>query len=183
MPQTLNNVPLPGQSLVATRDLINQNWTTIDTAFQVDHVEYTSANPVQGKHNKVSFPLQSAVPGVVATEAMLYNHLDTFSSLNQLFVRRPNGGSDIPMTAAALTIPGWSYLPSGLILQWGQSTITSNITTPIPLPKTFPTNSLIGQISGAGNPISASVGTITTTTLNVISYGTGGSIFWFVLGY
>ena len=188
MPMTLNNVPVPGQSLASSRDLINQNFVTIDAAFQTDHVPYTSSSPLQGKHNRVTFPLQAMAPVFIGSDSGLYSALDSFSAKNQIFIVPPGTSpltplTPVPMTAASFTIPGWSYLPSGLLMQWGQDTITGGVTTPIPLPKTFPNGGLIGQITAAGTPVAANISSITTTTLNVVNFNATSSIFWFVIGF
>ena len=60
----LINVPLAGQSLGITRDPVNNNFSTINSAFLVDHVEYNTAG--QGKHNKVTFPVQGGAPAFTA---------------------------------------------------------------------------------------------------------------------
>lgn len=126
----LNNVPLAGQSLSVTRNPINQNFSTINTGFAVDHIEYNLAN--QGMHKFIEFPT-AGTPGVVAGKLDLYpklNNAGNFQSgRNEVFVQ-PAGaiggllGGAFAMTAALPNANGWAYLPSGLILQWG--TINGN---------------------------------------------------------
>jgi len=67
----LNNIPLAGQSLGTTRAPINQNFSVIDAAFQIDHVDYNIAG--QGKHNKVTFPVQGSAPAFTVGDIGLFN--------------------------------------------------------------------------------------------------------------
>ena len=123
----LNNVPLAGQSLGVTRNPINQNFNTINAAFLVDHVEYATGG--QGKHNKVTFPVQAPAPAFLPGEEGLYNFLYPTTAKNELFVHKQNqaGTVDIPFTASAMSnvlqancVNGWTYLPSGLLVKWGK---------------------------------------------------------------
>lgn len=112
----LNNVPLAGQTLAATQGPINQNFNVINTGFTVDHESFNLAN--QGKHNKVTL-LQQAAPAVfVGTEVGLYNF--PLAGTNELYVRKSDG-TLVPCTNRGPGRPGWSYLPSGMIMAWGQS--------------------------------------------------------------
>lgn len=123
----LNFIPQPGQSLGATRNLVLGNFNSIDEGFIVDHVDYNTAG--QGKHNKITFPVQNAAPMFAAGEEGLYNLLYATTGKNEIFVHKQNqaGTVDIPFTASAMSnvvqancVNGWSYLPSGLLIKWGQ---------------------------------------------------------------
>ena len=127
----LNNVPLSTQSLAQTQAPINTNFSTIDTAFSINHVQYNDGSGNQGKHNLVEFPVQSTTPTFAATETGLYNKVPAapfvLTTKQETFIHTQQfaGAKDYPMTAsilststpAALTA-GWTYLPSGLILKW-----------------------------------------------------------------
>ncbi len=122
----LNNVPLNGQSLAYTKPLVNANFSTIDTTFSVDHVAYNTSGG--GKHNKVTFPVQGSAPAFAAGDNGLYSFLYATTAKNEEFIHKQTfaGTSDIPFTASilstatpALNTGGWSYLPSGLLLKFG----------------------------------------------------------------
>jgi len=141
----LNNVPLAGQSLAVTRNPINANFATINAAFLVDHVEYNTAG--QGKHNKVTFPVQAATPAFAATEDGLYNKIPAapfpLTLIPEMFAHKQNfaGAVEVPMTASILSTSnpvvfssGWTYLPSGIILKWGANQVANgaaNIVFPV----------------------------------------------------
>ena len=190
--QYLNNVPVPGQTLVSSRDQINQNFTTIDMAFQTDHVYYTSANPIQGKHNQVTFPVQAMAPTFLATEGGIYNALDsgTSPSTNQIWIHRPTGGVDIPMTEAKLTTIGWTYLPSGILMQWGQTGVPTGTTT-VTFPKSFTAPALSITVVPVSvntlifNALSVNSANSTSTTFQILnnSTSTNNTANWLAIGY
>jgi len=135
----LNNVPLSGQDLNTTRAPINQNFSLINTAFVVDHVEYQTSG--QGKHNKVTFPVQGSAPTFSTGEIGLYNlaYNNGTNTVNELFVHKLENVSstiDIPFTSSSLSSSavsandnGWSYLPSGLLIKWGGLAATTSTVT------------------------------------------------------
>lgn len=134
----LNNVPLPGQTLSVTRVPINQNFENIDTAFSVDHVGYTLAG--QGQHNKISFPVQAAVPFPPVGIVNLYSQLSAFTNQPELVFAHQSGSTAPPsartaeFTSAGWTNPGWARLPSGILIKWnsgisfgGNSSVTIDV--------------------------------------------------------
>ena len=191
MANFLNQVPQAPQTLGVTQPLILQNFQTIDAAFQVDHVPYTT--PGQGKHNQVTFPVQAMAPTFTGTDSGLYSTMDSFSGVTQIFVVPPgpvSPGTPVPMTAASLTTQGYSYLPSGLLMQWGQSTVSGGGTTPVVFPKAFPNavlNIMVCPVSvntPVGNFISVNSMNITTTGFQILNGNTGvnKTANWIALG-
>jgi len=160
----LNNVPLTGQSLSQTRDQIAGNFSVIDAAFSIDHVPYNAA--FQGEHARVSMPVQSMIPTFNAGEYGLYNAAGS-TGQNEIFLHKlinlGAGTMDIPLAASilstvgSLTIgqAGWTYLPSGFIIQWqsnmsanGQS---ANIAFPIPFPNQVLCTMITTAYNGGGS--------------------------------
>jgi hypothetical protein len=136
----LNDVPQANQTLGVTQPLIRTNFSTIDTAFAVDHVDYNLSN--QGKHNQVTFPVQSLTPPFLANEFLLYNKQSTFSK--ELFVHKligyGSGTTEIPFTESTLSVTapapgagagGWTKLPSGMIIITGSGNGTGYTTVSI----------------------------------------------------
>lgn len=143
----LNDVPLAGQSLGITRVPINQNFSVIDTAFQVDHVDYNTTN--QGMHNRVSFPTQSVAPTPLAGIVQLYSQVSAITGqpelvfAHQLGSTAPLAAQIAEFTSAGWSNPGWTRLPSGIMLKWrsgigfggsGSVTININATSPVSPP-------------------------------------------------
>ena len=126
----LNDVPQSSQSLADTQNPIRQNFSTIDTAFEVDHVAYGAAG--QGQHAKVSMPVQASAPSFGAGLVGIYNLLNATTNTNEAYIHKITGATtvDIPFTASTLSAAsaptqgsgGFTYLPSGIKLQFGNAT-------------------------------------------------------------
>jgi len=152
------NIPQANQTLSITQPLILNNFNAINTAFAVDHVNFNDAG--QGKHNKITFPVQ-VLPIVIAVgDLALYSLYNATTTKNELNVYKANNAVyvNVPFTASILSNSapiqngaGWSYLPSGLIIQWGKVSAGINgnlaISTTFNFPITFPTQALNIQIS------------------------------------
>jgi len=110
----LIDVPKAGQTLGNTRVDINQNFSVIGSTFAVDHVGYNDIG--QGKHNKVTMPVQSADPVTAASELALYSK--TVSGVPALVLRQQSSGAITDFTTAGKTTAGWTRLPSGILLKW-----------------------------------------------------------------
>jgi len=150
----LNITPESYNTLAQTQLLIKNNFIFINDGFAFDHVEFNSTGA--GKHNKITFPVQAAAPVFVdAGDLGLFSLLNATTTKNELNVYKANGVGanfvNVPFTASILSnsVPGpgtagWSYLPSGLIIQWGKysanNTLNALITTPslVPLLPSFP---------------------------------------------
>lgn len=131
----LNNVPNSGQTLSDSRVPINANFATIGAAFVIDHVDYNVAG--QGKHNKVTFPVQAVAPVFAAGEVGLYNLLYAVSGVDELFVKN-QAGQATPMTAVSKTTPGWAWLPCGLLVKWGVGVANGFTTITLPVGVNIP---------------------------------------------
>lgn len=126
----LNNVPLSGQTLGQTQAPINQNFSVIDTAFQVDHEDYNTTN--QGAHNKISFLTQSPIPAPQAGIVQMYAQLSALTAQPELvFGRQTGSGSPSPIefTSAGWANPGWAMLPSGILLKWHSGISMASLST------------------------------------------------------
>lgn len=130
------NIPQPTDLLsVSQGDLLN-NFMALQTLIDINHVDFASGD--QGKHKFVTFPVQGAAPVFLGGEVGLYNLLPgvpfPLTGQNELFINKSNG-TNIPITASAQASPGWTYLPSGLVVKWGTATANPGSTL-----ITFPAN-------------------------------------------
>lgn len=123
-----SNIPQPTDQMSQSQQDILDNFTEINTFVTVDHVAFNGVN--QGQHAKVTLPVLAApaFPNP-ATDGGFYNAAYATSTKNEVFVHKHNSAADvdIPMTASILGsnpapgTSGWTYLPSGILLKWGQS--------------------------------------------------------------
>lgn len=199
----LNTVPVAGQSLGASRDLINANFVTIDTAFSVDHVSYNNGSGNQGQHNKITFPaVTPMVPTFAAGSMGLFNQNAVPTSRPDIWMAR-GAGTPFPITGYANgaivsnNAVAWSYLPSGMKFIGGQN-VTSGGTRTITLGSTagggldsFPGfTSFVCYVTAIRVDNSGS----STTLMRVVSYNltqivfglangsTDSTFFWSVMG-
>ena len=136
----LNNVPVPGQTLGSSRDLVNQNFSVIDTAFTVNHVPYNDGTGNQGFHQFIQLPagVPTGVTNNGTPQVALYSNTGAISGVPELFFQRNNLGANAgySITEAGATNPGWTRLPSGILLKWasgigfgGAASKTTNLNT------------------------------------------------------
>lgn len=140
---TLINVPLSGQTLGNTRVSINTNFNVISDAFEVDHVAYNAPLGQQGKHNKVTMPVQGASPTTLANEVALFSQTSTLSTVPEMALRRANNGTVIEFTSSLSAAIGWTRLPSGILLKWGNSIANGSTVYTFPVAATIPAFSQI----------------------------------------
>ena len=121
---------------------IQTNFQSIQTLVDVNHNDFSDGVNF-GKHRQINFPVQTGLPGSPSTfaagEVGLYNQLPTATpttGVNELWINKNvSGGTavQIPMTASILSTNnspgtisnGWTYLPSGILLKWGSSSMPS----------------------------------------------------------
>lgn len=149
-----SNVPLAPQKLSASQPIMLGNFGAIQTVIQVDHVDFNTSD--QGKHERVSLPVQSPAPTFAAGEVGLYSFLNTRTAKNELYVNKLNQvtTTQIPATASILSVTsaptpnstGWTYLPSGILMKWGSATVTSTSGFPVQV-VTFPASANIPVFS------------------------------------
>jgi hypothetical protein len=130
------NIPQPTDKMNVSQNDILQNFTAIKTAWDINHVTFDLAN--EGKHNYVSLPEQSAGPATAANEGALYTKQSALTSVAALFFRRESSGTEIEFTSALEAETGWTRLPSGILLKWGNTTATGLATVTFPVAGTIP---------------------------------------------
>lgn len=145
-------VPNAGQSLGQTRDAIRENFSTLQTAFNTDHVDLDSSG--QGHHAKVDFP-EGTAPTVAADHVVMYAK-DT-NSRPTIWMRQENNGTEIQLTGPDPTIAtnGKTFLPGGLLFQWGTTTVANGGT--ITFTTAFSGTPYSVVATGDGSPTASSV--------------------------
>jgi hypothetical protein len=123
----LNVVPNPpGQSLGNSRDLIKNNFGDIDTTFTVNHVQYNDGSGNGGMHNFIQLPTaiptkDTLNPPISSPLVALYSNNGASSTVPELFFQRNNLAASMgyAFTEGLNDAPGYSRLPSGLLVKWG----------------------------------------------------------------
>jgi hypothetical protein len=188
----LTVVPVPGQSLNSSRDLISGNFATIDTDFTVDHVSYRIPN--EGKHKQTTYAQQTYTlpalgPSTVGLTDQIIFARDSIAvpGTPGLFIRKANTGpNDLPaeFTYANTAVPGYTILPSGIWLAWGSANDGPNIFAQLPGGK-FPNGCLNVQITiNGGAIISGAVIGILVTGFTIVPEAAGGHTWsYLAIGY
>jgi len=123
----LNVVPNPAnQSLANSRDLIKNNFGTIDTTFTVNHVQYNDGSGNGGMHNFIQLPTavptgNTLNPPINGPVVALYSRNGTTSTIPELFFQRNNlaANTGYAITECLAASTGWTRLPSGIVMKWG----------------------------------------------------------------
>jgi hypothetical protein len=154
----LNPVPQAAQTLAQTQNPILVNFATIATAFAIDHVDYNIAQ--QGMHNQVTMPRQVGDSATAGNNVALYAKLNAAGSETALFFRKQTNGVIYDFTSSLQNLNGWTRLPSGILLKWGQFNANAGATTTINYPV------------GAGIPVFTAIYNVQCTSLNGAGAGT-----------
>lgn len=108
-------------------DLLN-NFQSIKTLIDVNHVTFDDPN--QGKHAFVEMPQQAGASATALGEVGIQCLASAYGAGNPTLVYLPeNAGTPIEMTSAQFATPGWTILPSGILLKWGEITVNAYGTT------------------------------------------------------
>ena len=193
------NIPASTDLLSDSQSDIQGNFQAIQTLIDVNHYDFGTSD--HGKHFMVSMPPQSPAPTFAAGEVGLYAFLNPTTSQNELYINKTNQVTvtQIPATASTLSITsapaqgtaGFTYLPSGIFITWGSTTVNGN--TLITLPTPPPTQILSVQLSaasGSSSYVNAQVvlnNIVTRSTFNVVGTINGASsnvtCYYLIIGY
>jgi len=183
-------IPMAGDVISQSQgDLLN-NMEAINTLVMVNHAPFNTAN--QGKHIYVEMPVQVASPPIVfdAGEVALYSFLNPITSQNEMYVNKTNEvtATQIPATASILSTDsaplnntsGWSYLPSGILMKWGNANANGATFVAFPVAADIPVFAQVMSVqvtnynTGAGDTNTyVSLSTFTNLGMNV--YGSSRS--------
>lgn len=159
-----NNIPQSTDLLSQSQSDILDNFAAIQTLVNVNHVDFASAD--QGKHKFVTFPVQAPAPVFNVGEVGLYNFLEPVSGINELYIVN-SSGTTTPMTAFEIpsATEGWTFLPSGLLMVWGEATIVAGgiITVLYSSVGTFP-----GFVADSSSPQLTRINNAATTAAFVV---------------
>lgn len=142
------NTPQPQQTISSTTGLISNNFLAIQDWTNVDHVQINGALNDEGKHNKVTLMNQPYVAGGGFAPSInlatgigstgIYAAQDTVNtgpSRMWAVIPKKAGAAwviaNIPFTESTIlfadptaTSDGYTWLPSGILIQYGSMTVT-----------------------------------------------------------
>lgn len=195
------NIPAASDDPSVSQGEIQTNFATINTAFALNHVPLGTGAGSAGKHNFVEMPVQSSAPTTINGEGTLYTKsvTDHATTSSQLFYQPDTSTPSAYVYQLTRTIapgsqttfatnPGWSFLPGGMLIQWGTNTCASGTT--ISFPVTFSTACYSVQMTVAQNTTnrhfayarSTSTTGFTTTQLDSGGSGETNTFSWIAIG-
>jgi hypothetical protein len=177
-----NAIPQPADRLKDSQPQILENFSQIYNLIGVNHANFNTANA--GKHNLVTMPVQAANPATTATEMALYTRTSALTGAPELAIRRASSGTITEMTAGLLAATGWCYLPSGILMKWGN---TATGAFPVNLNAVGPAYATLYnvQLTTRGGGAASYAMVLSTTTAASLTVATNGAIttiYWVTLG-
>lgn len=182
---------IPTGSVPLNQDFLNiqGNFSSLNTQFNEDHVPLTSTSgtPPNGYHKAIHLVPQ-APPAAVAGYGELYaRNLNDGSAVGeQLWYQFVNGSAvtiNFPITRnfqPSIASPGYTFLPGGLIFQWGSS--VSDGSGNIPFPLTFPVASFtpVVTFAPASGPVVTLISSVTAAGFTINRANVG--VTWMAIG-
>ena len=183
------SVPQAAQTISSTQAPIQSNFQAISDLVAVNHTPFGSNAAVPGTHATITFADQSAsVPSNPPSgQVNLYNNIGS-GSIAELYLQYPTGAPGVPTNPIPITVGsaggGYTYLPTGIIMQWGIKTasssgsvITSFDTTHAPF--TSAPYAILVTPYGSSTTIYVTAKSTTNFTANISS---NGQFSWLAIG-
>lgn len=205
------NIPQPTDLLSDSQGDIQQNFLSLDNTFGVNHFQFSLTDGTEGKHKFVEMPIIGAFPavppGLSGNEATIYGQTGNGSS--QLFFTNGASGNGYQLTRAsdanyanfATSPSGWTFLPGGLIFQYGSVTAGNDSVQTVTFPRPFTSSGNVYSIQLTGMSDGAATidpstfrggvvgGSITTTQFKLeMSFTVSvpinlATVFWIAIGF
>lgn len=183
------NIPDAPNDPSDDQPLMKTNTNSINSWVAIDH--YGFSNNSGGLHKQVRMPKLNSIPTIGSATGCVY--VKTVGSTSQLFYSQDGSGNeyqitlvDTPNWATFSAVPsGWTFLPGGLVLQYGNALSTGSA-TPVVFPKAFTTQ--VCSLTATRRQSSSTaygVGDITTVgfNFNATSSDAGVRFYWIAIGY
>jgi hypothetical protein len=203
------SIPAANDDPSVSQGQIQTNFGTLNSAFNLNHVPLGTGTGQAGKHNFVEMPIQGSTPTTIAGEGSAYTLTETGSQLAYVadanttdvyqLTRTIHGSYALfadntnyqPLSAPKPSVNGgWTFLPGGLLLQYGQATdshLNTNNQIFFPVPFTsFISSVTLGPIRNntSDKTISILTGSIglTSFSLELSSSDRPTGVCWMAIG-
>lgn len=158
------NIPQPNDFLSVSQGQILTNFNSIPLLLGQNLTGFADVTP--GRHNMVQFVRQGGDPALNGSDTFMYSKLSAITGISELFIEKQNG-SIVEFTTALAAINGWTFLPSGILINWGN--IPNGNIVPVVFAKQFPNNVFIVMATTKGNSIAYYYTTTNYTTAGFVS--------------
>lgn len=174
-----NNIPQSTDSPSDSQPQILANFQSIATVVNKNHVDFNDGD--EGKHKFLQMPEQSSAPTTGANEGGLYTKES--NSITELFFRRESDGTEIQLTDGdpSTGTSGYTFLPGGLLLQWGTGS-GSTLGTTVNFTTSFSTvYQVVGSVISTSGDRAVSISSVTTSGFTAKTQG-NNTISYFAIG-
>lgn len=207
------DIPFSTNNPSNDQPIMQTNTNSIDSLIAVDHYSFGSAGNLDGFHKQVTLPISSVIPTIAANQGSVYTKTvttDTAHTESSLFYSPDTTGNEYQLTRTISTqfstfsanvaygtppatfsqVGGWTFLPGGMLYQYGFFSKTGALGTsgtiqfPVPF-LTFVSSINMTLYRNSGNQ-SLTLSSTTVPTLSNFSFLTSSAgsdgIFWFAIG-
>lgn len=179
------NIPFVGQSLGNSRTQVLNNFASLRTQTAANHADVNDANA--GKHTFIQYVVQGSDPSTAANEVARYTKL--VSGVAREFLRLPSNGSVFQVSGPAPVVGanGYTFLPGGLLMQWGTRAGSSSSSNAVVFPVAFSAapyyvNAIpVRAASSPGSDFATVIvtGSVTTTGFTIGNIGSHTIVSWY----
>lgn len=186
-----SNTPLASQNPSDTQSDIQQNFASINSLIDEDHVGFGKDNG--GFHNQTRMPQQAGIPGGTINNSV-NSFVNNVSGTSQEFKTLGTSTNKYQNTNFIESefgtfgqLPGWSYLPGGLVIQYGLSgsiSATSNETVNFNFSFSSAPYVTLGLLANTDSQKFVHIKSVTVSDF-VVRNSLGGSsvrVYWIAIG-
>lgn len=199
-----NNIPQPSDLLTKSQGDILNNFKQLDTSFGKDHYTFSDATANNGKHKQAQIVAGGAIPvGLTAGENTIYSKSVTLPgpvTSSEMFVSPDASGDEYQLTvsshsniaefATSTNYPragapkvfgGWTFLPGGLLLQYGFTTaVGTGLTINFPIVFTL-VYSVVFVPANTLTNVKMALNAIANDKFSV-TFDTNSQVYWQAIG-
>lgn len=189
--------PVASQPPRISPNNFNTNFGSIASLIGTDH--YPFSDTTNGGWHKQSTYVDQTAPGpscankqvVVYSEQVTYPTTPTPTTFSELFFKRDTTATEVQITTGPgnpiAANRGVSYLPGGIIIQWGQDSAAPSPGTTVNFPVKFPracfTVTITAYNTGSTARTISEVGTASLTGFTAITSSSSANlIYWIAIG-
>lgn len=194
--------PAPNDLLSDSQLDIQTNFSVANTSFGKNHFPFDNGTVNNGKHNFVQMPVSAVIPaGLAALEGTIYTKSVGAPPISEVYYTPDNSTNEYQITRTVSTaialfgtntaypaspvdatrVGGWTFLPGGLLLQYGRIDVPPSTSQDIVFPIAY-TSFVTGvNVTGVDSP--AVIKALTLLKLTVTHSNSNTKIvYWTAIG-
>jgi hypothetical protein len=183
----ISGEPVATRTLATSQPIIKDNFTLSNQYFGIDHYAFDDPSAFKGLHKVCRFQAAST-HSTAATQCAIYSKNQ--HGRPELYFRRESSGTEILMTnyhSPTDGVLGSSFLPGGLLIQWGISgVIARNGDEVETFDETFtvaPYSIVLTGIHHGGEVVSGNVHTVNLTDFTLRNTSDSArQFYWMAIG-